>query len=144
MNGTLDSTGSFGTKSYGKLETNTTFNVFGWGGELDNPRRDPVTVLRSQFCNPQFPQAYCSIFAGNNSICSAKLGSPILKGDASSASIDGFLISEGYCTSNGSQFILNYHSVDDFKDWIKKTSGAESLTKLSMVLILSAFLISFL
>lgn len=118
-----------------------TFSIFGWGGKTDNPQRDAINVYNSQFCDPSNPQAFCSVFDFNSTTCSASLGAPLVIHDLESTSIDGFLINEGSCSTNGSNFVLNYHSVGDFEEWIKKVSGAVTINKISFLLILSSALI---
>jgi hypothetical protein len=102
-----------------------------------------VTALGPQFCGSNSTQAFCSIFDANLATCVSQLGSPLINGDVSSSSIDGFVISEGSCSRNGSRFVLHYHSVDDFRDWIEQVSGADSVKKVSGFLVLSAILIRF-
>lgn len=135
----IDSSGTFAARSFGKLQNNTVFSIYGWGGETANPRRELVTVLSPQLCDSRFPQAYCSVFVSSSiTTCSSKLGSPLSKDDSK---IDGFLINEGSCSVNGTRYIMNYHSVEDYSDWIKKASGAQTGFKISTVLILSAVLL---
>ena len=75
--------------------------------------------------------------------CMASSGAPLVSRDLASTAIEGFLINEGVCSINGTKFVLNYHSVGDFNEWIKEVSGAETISKISFLLILSAISMNF-
>lgn len=141
MSGKIDSSATFAARSLGKLQNNTNFSIYGWGGETAIPRRELVTVLSPQLCHSNFPQVYCTIFnaSSNGSTCSSKLGSPLSKDDLN---IDGFLINEGFCSVNGTPYIMNYHSLEDYSDWIEKASEAQAGFITSTVLFVSATLVS--
>lgn len=103
------------------LQANTDCELFGWGGGLQSPRRDLVTILDSQFCDPNLPDVFCTTFAAEtHSTCSAMLASPVVCGNM----ISGFLTNDGTCTTNDyNQTTLSYHSVNDFVDWIRQVTN---------------------
>jgi hypothetical protein len=115
--------GTFRPRPISSLQANTDCELFGWGGGLQNPRRDLVTVLDSKFCNPKFPDTFCSMFATEtHRSCNAMLASPIVCGNI----ISGFLINDGTCTFiNNNQTALSYLSVGDFADWIQRVTSNE-------------------
>lgn len=123
----------------GELVTNSTCQLFGWGGAEENPISYPVVVYGSQFCNQTVPQASCSMFDSPLHLtCSALTGSPLV---CNNSRVDGFIVTEGLrCTAESNR--LYYHSVGDFREWIEHVSGAEIKARLSISIILSALVIS--
>lgn len=139
MNGRFNTT-VFPPRHLGGLKTNSFCNLFGWGGAREFPRRDRIEVLNSTYCDPDFPQVFCSRFASTSAnTCDANAGSPVTCDDDVST-VAGFLLNNNRsCIENGDRFELNFHSVEPFKEWIEKVSSSESI-KFSF-LILSGFLI---
>lgn len=107
-----------------------------------NPQESIIPVFDAQFCDSNFSQVFCSTFASNSDLaCTARLGSPITCGDDST--LAGFLITDRACSITGDRFMLHYHSVSDFSDWIEKVSGAQITAEVSVMLILSAVVLGF-
>jgi hypothetical protein len=131
------------------LESNkTSCRLFGWGVSLgEAPKETAVAVYDSTFCDSNFPQVFCSTFLSRSEeACNAREGAPITCGDEKR--IDGFLLTDEVCTINGVQFVLNYHSVREFIDWIKEKSGAkeysgaqEFFSKVSVYIFVSTLLV---
>lgn len=80
-----------------------------------------MTILDSQFCDPEFPEIFCSKFDDlSHETCNAMHASPIICGNL----ISGFLINDGNCSTENNETTLEYHSVGDFDEWIRQvTSG---------------------
>lgn len=114
-------------RSLGGLESYTICQLYGWGSTYDLlPRRDSVIVYDSQNCDPRFPSLYCSTFITNQTTCSANLGSPLVC-SSDGNSIDGLLINENSCTSYNNRYLLNYISIEKYKDWVNCViAGTES------------------
>jgi hypothetical protein len=132
-------------RTLGDLSSAASCLLYGWGGALDAPRADQVMVYEPGFCNQNLPQAYCSTFSAmDHATCQAYEGSPVV---CNPGSIDGILLSDRSstprCVGEGERFILNYHSVAEYREWIETTSGVESRTKISVLAILSAALVVF-
>jgi hypothetical protein len=79
-----------------------------------------VTVYGSQFCDQASPQAFCSQYTSQGSICFAYPGTTLV-GD--NAFIDGFSLNEESCSVESNSLTLYYHSVGDFTEWINEVSG---------------------
>lgn len=111
-------------RQLGSLSTSSC-NLFGWGGELLDPRRDAVIVNNSSACDPNFPQNFCTFLDTiSHSTCSAWQGSPLTCGN--DGIVAGFLTNDGGCSTNfDGRAVLNYHSIDDFRDWILGIFGPE-------------------
>lgn len=78
----------------------------------------------SNFCDPNFPQNFCTLFDSiSHSTCSAMHGSPLTCGN--DMAVAGFLTNVEGCSTNAGRTILNYHSVHDFHDWIEGVFGPE-------------------
>jgi hypothetical protein len=116
----------------------------GWGGSQSNNRQEAVIVHSPEFCDTNFPQVFCSGFdSRTDPTCASILGSPLTcNGD--DTAVAGFLITaDDACTINGNRYVLNYHSVVGFQEWINDVSAAQSYAKMSIVLILSVILVNF-
>lgn len=112
----------FVARSLGGLTTSTTCNLFGWGGELLDPRRDAVLV--NNYCDPDFPQNFCTIFDSfSHATCSALHGSPLTCGN--DMEVAGFVTNVGGCRTDAGRPVLNYVSVNDVHDWIEGIFGPE-------------------
>ena len=124
-------------RNLGGIASGKSYTLYGWGQEMVNHVVSTLTVYNSGSCDPNFPQVYCSTFAvANARSCDASLGSPLIAEDGSMA---GLLISNAkMCTISGDKFVLNYISLEEFQEWIEKTSGARNL-KISLVMIFAAF-----
>ena len=94
------------------------------------------------FCNSSLPQVFCAVHEGIGDPCltssPARAGSPVL---CEQGSFDGILLSSGCTIDSQNRVITSYHSIGDFKDWIELVSGAESVKKLSSVIVLSAIVV---
>lgn len=112
----------FTPRSLGSLSTSTSCNLFGWGGELLNPRRDAVMVNSSIDCDPNYPQNFCTTFDSvSHATCTALRGSPLTCGSDTIAA--GFVTNDEGCSTNAGRAVLNYHSIRDFRDWIEGVVG---------------------
>lgn len=110
---------------------------------MQNPRYENVDIFTPAACNPNIPNAFCSNFGlSTPEQCNAILGSPVVCGNEQTVS--GFVIgSNGTCLSSASFNKLNYHSVGDFRQWIEQVSGAQTAGPIALLLVLSAFVLSF-
>lgn len=115
----------------GTLKSNTTAAIFGV-----NETMVPVLVdvLSSEYCDPNSPQAFCTIFK-NSSNCNVPPAAIVL---SQNSIIDGFTISERTCTRNGDDYILFFHSVGDFAAWIKDVSAAKLSANISVFVVSSS------
>lgn len=126
------------------MTTNTTYQLFGWGGTIPVNNLLPsfidVEVFGPQFCNPNDPPNFCSVFSFLTDVaCRGPIeGSPVLWNFA----LVGYLVSDQGCAIHGNQFQLTFQNVAVFSEWIDGVSTAGQ-TKLSAIAILSAALISF-
>ncbi|XP_037034422.1 uncharacterized protein LOC119073217 [Bradysia coprophila] len=115
----------FAPRSLGSLSTSTPCNLFGWGGELLDPRRDAVMVTGPVACDPNYPQSYCTVFDSvSHSTCDAMQGSPLTCGN-DDITVAGFVTTDGGCSTDTGRTMLNYHSIRDFRDWIVGVFGPE-------------------
>lgn len=106
------------------LQANTECRLFGEIGVSTNSRGDPVTILGSQSCNPSWLRIFCSTFSSEaNVLCSTMLGSPVV---CANNAIAGFLISDGSCSSVGSNVGLNYHSTSNYVEWLQEVVKEEN------------------
>jgi secreted trypsin-like serine protease len=97
-------------------------NLYGWGDEQVNPRRDAVSVDEPQQCDPNFPQVFCSRHSSQSEgSCTARLGSPLVC--LGSLTVTGILLNDQSCSASGSNFLLNYHSLHRFQDWINEVTS---------------------
>jgi hypothetical protein len=99
-----------------------------------------VTVYGPEFCDQTSPQAFCSKHNFLDSVCLTQTAVPLI---GENAFLDGFLLNEGTCSLELNSYNLYYHSVGDFTDWIREVSGATMVTKVSILTLVSAMLISF-
>ncbi|KAG4071696.1 hypothetical protein HA402_011850 [Bradysia odoriphaga] len=114
----------FAPRSLGSLSTSTSCNLFGWGGELLDPRRDAVMVNGPVACDPNYPQSYCTVFDSVSHLtCDAMQGSPLTCGN--DMTVAGFVTTDGGCSADTGRTLLNYQSVHDFRDWIVGVFGPE-------------------
>ncbi|KAJ6642298.1 Granzyme M [Pseudolycoriella hygida] len=114
----------FAPRLLGSLSTLGICNLFGWGGELLDPPRDAVSVYNAEFCDPNSPQTFCSIFdSTSHSTCTARLGSPLTC--ANDLVVAGFVTNEEGCSWNSNRAMLTYHSVGDLYHWIEGVFGPE-------------------
>lgn len=116
-------------RDLGRLVMNQTCKLYGWGGAEDFPRNDAVTVNGQSSCGME---TYCTTLSPNADTCAAKLGSPIVCNDGF---IDGFVIKNSGCSD---RFLISYHSVDDFREWIDSVSGAEKTFMPAIIFILAS------
>jgi len=133
--------------SLGELKTNVnnSCTLSGWASSFGpSARAEAVTIYNPELCDSNFPQAFCTdVDSRVSPICNARLGSPVIcEGESTLA---GFVITDGTCPIMGNRVVLFYHSVHDFRSYIKDIApmaGAAVPVKLSILLILSAFSIS--
>lgn len=120
----------------GRLDTNQTYFLQGWGQYLAVPRRREVMVFGANFCDPLFPQSFCTVFeSGNAEECTAEQGSALA---FTGSSIDGIVLNNQVCAYVNGRFMLNYQNVDQFRGWINGiVSGSEISSKFSTILKLT-------
>lgn len=115
--------------------------LVGWGGgDVYSSRRDVIGVYRPDLCDSSLPEVFCSTFPiASTESCSAILGAPLICENEST--ISGFLLNDRNCevNSNGRNQ-LNFHSVDQYKKWIEEVLETNSVRKISINLILLAFI----
>lgn len=133
----------FPPRTLASLTDNTDCRLFGWGETgAELPRYETVRIRSPQNCNASLPRAFCTQFdAQFPAQCHAILGSPVVCGDGSVVS--GFLVgSNGECVSTGNRTELFYHSVGQFQEWIERVTSAGTTDQISVLLSLSAFLVT--
>lgn len=126
----------------GALESNTSCILYGFGGIEALPERKVVLVLSSEFCDQSASQFFCSQFEFSTEECEAETGSPIICG---TGTLDGILIRETItskiCAGFNIFYVLNYHSIGDFREWIdtivEQYSDAQATIKVSAFLSLT-------
>jgi hypothetical protein len=128
---------SFIPRTLGGLQpTVSSCRIYGWGGALLNHLNREVTVSPPSACDSNLPRIFCSSFSEQNDLtCAARLGAPLTCGDVSI--IVGFLLDDR-CVQREENFVLNYHSVEDFREWIEEVVSAAKTIQMSTLLILSA------
>ena len=132
-------TSVFTLRKLGGLGSDTLCSLFGWRGQLSYPRRDLINVHNSTFCNPNFPQVYCSEFSSSAiSTCTANAASPVMCDSTEDLQeISGILIaSNNTCIDNNERVELHFHSIEPFIEWIEEVSEA-NVAKFSAFLMLS-------
>lgn len=125
----------------GSLPTNGSCNLFGFGSTAAMPTRHSIDVFSSESCDPLFPRVFCSVLPSMEHVsCGASEGSPVACTDYS---VDGILLNQHNCTPvTDVGFRLNYHSIEEFAEWIEQVSAANPSSKKIVSLILSAVAIS--
>jgi hypothetical protein len=114
--------------------------LFGWGTGHAIYEIRSLAVYAPQNCDTNFAQSFCSVIDAQTDFeCTASLGSPLVSSDSST--VLGILISEG-CRASGDRLLLNYHSVESFRDWIETASASKMSAKLLIVLFISAALLA--
>ena len=94
-----------------------------------------VGIQEPQFCNNNFPQAFCSTFDEQlKGLCQAPQGSPVICGNNSI--ISGFVLNSQSCGRLNGRFSLEYHSTAEFQDWIEEVSNAKSLQSLRKIVMI--------
>lgn len=127
-------------RTLGSLTTNSTCRLFGWGGSEDNPETVEVEVFGPQYCNLNLPQAYCTDLLTPGRACQAYTGSPVV---CSAQTVDGFLLQTGCPEASPGRYLVDYHSVAEFREWIDIVSSADLRSKISIIFLLSVVVISF-
>jgi hypothetical protein len=118
----------------GSLGSNSSCLLYGALGNYQ------IRAYNPQYCNPNFDKAFCSTFLTNNTLaCNTFRGAQLVCGGDK---LDGFVISEPSCLLEANQYVMYYHSIGDYIDWIKEVSGATLATKVSIFTLLSGLLIS--
>lgn len=117
-------------RELGSLPSNDTCRVYALGPQY------PVRILEPSLCNPNLPQAYCSfdtVVLGGN-LCGV-IGAMEVR--CNSSTVDGLMI-DGNCQFDGEgRSYLQFISLGSYREWIAKTSGAETNTKFSIMLMVS-------
>lgn len=128
--------------SRGGLSADSNCQLYGWGTALTTPRRDSVIVKDPSACDPNFTQIFCTIFdSATDASCSAYEGSPVV---CKEGSVDGILINDRACEISGNRYMLQYHSVSEFREFIDSVVGSGIIPlKNSLLLILSALITIF-
>lgn len=130
-------TSVFTLRKLGGLGSDTLCSLFGWRGGHTHPRRDLINIYNSTFCDPNFPQVYCTEFSSSEiSTCTANAASPVMCDSTEDLQeISGILIaSNNTCIDNNERVELHFHSIEPFVEWIKEVSGA-NVAKVSVLLI---------
>lgn len=147
MNGTFNAW--LPPRTLGSITTNSTCTLFVRGGRVDDAETVEVQAYGPQFCDSSLPQAYCSeVSVPSARACETFSGSPLV---CNAQSVDGFFLQTGCSEISPGRYLLAYHSVGEFSDWIENVSriddddddddsGAE-LSKMSIMLLLSAVVI---
>jgi hypothetical protein len=105
----------FGLSSYNNC------NLFGWGEQSENStlRQTAVQVHSPQFCDPKFPEVFCSLVdTSSDEICSASLGSRLVCSNDSSKFAGILLNNETCSTTESGNTVLRYHSISHYNKWI--------------------------
>lgn len=114
-----------------------------WGPTTSD--KGEVILYNPKTCDSDWPKVFCSVVvAATDEKCSKYQGAAIVCGDTTSKSVDGILLNNGGCEQNGAppSFKLNYHSIGEYSDWIKKVSGAEDVKQISFILMTAAILVA--
>jgi hypothetical protein len=99
--------------------SNSTQLLVGWGGAFLNPQVQEVQIFGPQFCNPNLPRTFCSVFATREITCNSFMGSPLITNGSSL--FVGFVANNGVCLPTNNGFMLNYHSVN-YPEFIEEAS----------------------
>lgn len=128
-------------RNLGSLQSNVTCTLYGWYGAPAIPESVSVQVFSPNFCNPAQSQAYCSVLASSSvRACNAARGSPLV---CSSGSVNGILLSPTACEYDQlGRPVLRFNSIGDSESWIKEVTGSAEITKFSVILLLSAVLVT--
>lgn len=116
------------------LVPNKTHVLFESRKVFDNPLKQRIIIYDSEFCGLNSQETFCStVSSADDAVCYVYPGTPISR---NSGFIDGILISNRECTPRGDHFMLKYISLGEHLEWIKKVSGTQSASKISLVLLL--------
>lgn len=102
--------------------------------------RQSVMIYEPDECSRNSTQAYCSRFRVSTLACFTLTSSPVMCGDRTH--LDGIIISEGSCTKEADTYLLYYHSVADFREWIEEITSGGNAAGVSVFALLSIVLIS--
>jgi hypothetical protein len=93
----------------------------------------------STICDSSMSTAFCSNAALYTvDTCGGYFGAALF--DSRENAIRGIVILDKFCSIARKQW-GNFHSIDDYRDWILKVSGANKVG-MSLLLVLSAFVIT--
>lgn len=95
----------------GDIHRNSNCDFYG-----DSGLWQTVMVFGPELCDVSSPQAFCSISTITNPICAAIEASTLICEDGV---LNGFSISSAFCPNQPTDHNVFYHSVGDFKVWIR-------------------------
>jgi hypothetical protein len=119
-NNTLDD--SFTSLLTISINPNFMHNLVGWGGAFLEPEMEQVQIFGPEFWNRNSNQTYYSIHKTNARPCDAFMGSPLMAGSF----FTGFLTNNQVCSLTSSGFMLTYHTVTDYAEFIEEALTEES------------------
>jgi hypothetical protein len=128
----------------GALPTNNTdsnfYRMVGWGDGKVSSKQTVIAVNEPKLCDATKPQVYCSTFDRyTNENCKAIEGSPVI--GSNDSFVSGVLMSSGTCEWTNGRYLLEYHSVGEFEEWIKEVSCARISRGLMKLTIFSIILL---
>lgn len=131
-------------KKLGKLSSNSSCNLYGWGGASRFPKRQSVEVFHPSYCDPMKPKMFCmSQRSINESTCEAYPGSPIICDE--SLFLAGFISQiDRKCREIEDKVILEFQSIGESIEWIKTISKGSNNNQITKILFLFSVSISIL
>lgn len=114
---------TFTPRTLGKFHSNSTCYIQGWSANDSETRQDPVEVLTPKQCSTHLEKIFCSSFDSLiHPTCTARLSSAVT---CDSLSVSGIVVNESGCRADGDFATLSYHSIEEFREWIREVSGAK-------------------
>lgn len=112
-------------RKLGKLNSNSSCNLYGWGGAPQYPRRQSVEVFHPSYCNTENPKLFCSTVASlNESSCVAYSGSPLICDEFESSFLGGFVPqTRSKCEEVGGKVLIELQSIGESLKWIERVSS---------------------
>lgn len=131
-------------RTLGSITTNSTCRLYVRDGRFEDREIVEVQVYEPQYCDPSSPQAYCSeLSVPSDRVCETYSGSPLV---CNAQSVDGIFLQSECREISPERYLIVYHSVGEFSDWIESVSTIESSAvftgKISSFFLLSAIVIS--
>jgi Trypsin len=124
-------------RKLGKLNSNSSCNLYGWGGREQFPRRQSVEVFHPSYCNPVKPKMFCSSLGSiNDSSCDANPGSPLICDESSFMA--GFVSQiDRKCVEVGEKVLIEFQSIGDSINWIERVSAGTYNQNISILVFFS-------